>query len=611
MRTPSSASRGRDILVQSEPYPTAAPPPPPPPSSTSTSLVAAFDRPRTAEPNNHDHHDIIDSHCHDNNNNYNYNYDHTSTLPRLRRRASQGSIRSKPSSIARFLAKRTSPLQVSRDSSSPSSWSRIELRTSSVDARLSGWDAVSQNRSLAEYAASSSSSSSSTTTTTTTTNLPPTPPDDDEGIGWNPRSPVSLFDAYMNPQSHPSPHMHEGPSMDGHSAGSDSLCSPSDRISNGASSSSDGSLGLGNDEMDCEQSLEAWLENGIEATVTSLPAALSSAEPVRIISQMLPYPRATADQTLKLPTQDSVFCSVIHAIHNRLQPGQSPYINVTHAVPEQFSLSNLPSSPTSTPRASTLPRDDYFSPTVFASAAAVPAYHDFRGPIRSPATFSRAPNPIVPPQSVHVSILERYLPPSSVQEYRDLFAPDRPSFLVDRLFELSPHGGSLLFLYPTKKGAATFKTQYLGPILDPLLRQLVVVNGLSADVGRYLGKFSSVSQMDDFDTMRAHLERLCLAMSGPTSCYTVVDAGKGSAYLDRGLWTEWFIHQEKARMKEVLNVHWHSGRRGPGLKGLPVADKDVTSAMLLSEIFEGIQRRPYETEPRDGVELGIFVIRRS
>jgi hypothetical protein len=34
----------------------------------------------------------------------------------------------------------------------------------------------------------------------------------------------------------------------------------------------------------------------------------------------------------------------------------------------------------------------------------------------------------------------------------------------------TPNGGSLLFVYPTKKGASTFKSQYLGPILDPLLR---------------------------------------------------------------------------------------------------------------------------------------------
>lgn len=230
--------------------------------------------------------------------------------------------------------------------------------------------------------------------------------------------------------------------------------------------------------------------------------------------------------------------------------------------------------------------------------------------------MTHAPMPIVPPHSVHISVLERYLPPPSAQEYRDVFCPTRPSFLVDRMSELSPNGGSLLFVYPTKKGASTFKSQYLGPILDPLLRQLVVVNELSADVGRYLGKLSSVSQMDDFATMKANIVALCESLSSPSSKFHVADAGRGSTHLDRNLWSEWFIHQEKARMKEVLSLYWQNGRRphksmGPG-SGM-MGSKEVTSSGLLSEICDGIRKRRYgeDNEPRDGIELGVFVIRRS
>lgn len=185
--------------------------------------------------------------------------------------------------------------------------------------------------------------------------------------------------------------------------------------------------------------------------------------------------------------------------------------------------------------------------------------------------------------------------------------------------ELSPNGGSLLFVYPTKKGASTFKSQYLGPILDPLLRQLVVVNELSADVGRYLGKLSSVSQMDDFATMKANIVALCESLSDndSSSRFHVTDAGRGNTHLDRNLWAEWFIHQEKARMKEVLNLYWQNGRRsskstssgGSGMLG----NKEITSSGLLSEIFDGIRKRRYceDNEPRDGIELGVFVIRRT
>lgn len=346
-------------------------------------------------------------------------------------------------------------------------------------------------------------------------------------------------------------------------------------------------------------------------TVSSLGISNPRGEAVKIVSQTLPYPR-TSNQSISQPRNDSIFGSIVRAVHNHLQPGQSPYINVTHAVPEQFSLSNLPHSPPSTPRSPTAV-DEYFNASVFSSAAVVGAYHDFRGPLQR--QLSHTPMPIVPPHSVHISVLERYLPPPSAQEYRDVFCPTRPSFLVDRLCELSPDGGSLLFVYPTKKGASTFKSQYLGPILDPLLRQLVVVHGLSADVGRFLGKLSTVPQMDDFATMKANITYLCESLSSPTSQFHVADAGRSSANLDRNLWVEWFIHQEKARMKEVLSLYWQNGRRPPinkgGSSGL-MADKEVTSAMLLTDIFEGIRKRPYGDDmPRDGVELGVFVIRRT
>lgn len=319
-----------------------------------------------------------------------------------------------------------------------------------------------------------------------------------------------------------------------------------------------------------------------------------------------------------LPTHDSVFSAIVQAVQNRLRHGQSPYINITHAVPEQFSLSNLPTSPPSTPLS---PGEEYFNSTVFSNAAVVSTYHDFHGPILQMQALYM-PMPVVPPHTVQLSVLERYLPPSSGQEYRDLFSSNRPSYLVDRMYELSPDEGSLLFIYPTKRGGATFKSQYLGPILDPLLRQLVVVNELSADVSRYLGKLASVSQMDDFETMKANITQLCETLSSSSSRFTITDARKGNAHLDRNLWTEWFIHQEKARMKEVLSLYWQNGRRLPINKtsttstmpsNFLLADKEVTSAMLLGDILDGIRRRPYgeENEHQDGVELGVFVIRRS
>lgn len=384
----------------------------------------------------------------------------------------------------------------------------------------------------------------------------------------------------------------------------DGLSSPSDQLSSAAASP-------GSTEMDVDY--HTWLENGIDAAISELPFLNGRGEAVKIVSQTLPYPRAS-DKSVTLPTHDSVFSAMVQAVQNHMQQGQSPYINITHAVPEQFSLSNLPTSPPSTPLSA---GEDYFNSTIFSNAAVVSTYHDFRGPVLG-IQESHWPMPVVPPHTVQLSVLERYLPPSSSQEHKDLFSSSRPSYLVDRICELSPNGGSLLFIYPTKRGGSTFKSQYLGPILDPLLRQLVVVNELSADVSRSLGRLASVSQMDDFETMKSNLSQLCEDLSAQSANFSVVDARKGNAHLDRNLWTEWYIHQEKARMKEVLSLYWQNGRRLPINKtstssNMFLADKEVTSAMLLGDILDGIRRRPYgeENEHQDGIELGVFVIRRS
>ncbi|KAJ5386534.1 hypothetical protein N7509_009075 [Penicillium cosmopolitanum] len=511
---------------------------------------------------------------------------------KLRRRASQGSLRTKPSPVSRFLSKGSVAVHFpswEHRSSSPGSPLRVESRTRSADSRLRLSTTVSRGpRPLTAHSNSSTSFWNSSSPLSFQSDypsvLPLTPPDDDSHVAWNPKSEMMLFDSHT--QREPS----SGAMMDeSHGLGTSPRNWPIRYPQYPGPQ----------DEMDCQQDMGSWLDQGINVTVSSLGTSNPRGEAVKIVSQTLPYPR-TSDQSISLPRNDTIFCSIVQAVHSHLQPGHSPYINVTHAVPEQFSLSNLPHSPPSTPRSPTA-ADDYFNATVFSSAAVVGAYHDFRGPLQR--HLAHAPMPIVPPHS----------------EYRDLFCPTRPSFLVDRLSELSPNGGSLLFIYPTKKGASTFKSQYLGPILDPLLRQFVVVNGLSADVGRYLGKLSTVSQMDDFATMKANIATLCESLSSSSSQFQVADAGRANADLDRNLWVEWFIHQEKARMKEVLSLYWQNGRRPAATKAMSnggsghMSDKDISSSMLLGEIFEGIRKRPYgeDSEPHEGVELGVFVIRRT
>jgi len=346
--------------------------------------------------------------------------------------------------------------------------------------------------------------------------------------------------------------------------------------------------------------------------VSGISASSNSSYAIRVLSHALPCPSSDASLSAA-----STFTNIITAIQAELQPTQRPYINVTHAVPSKFSLTNLPSSPPGTPNLSQ-GGEDYFNMTVFASAVPVIDHHDTsRGLTSSPAPSS--PCPIVPPASVHVALVERYIPPSSVQEYLDLSSATGPSALVDRLVELAPDGGSMLFIYPTKRGAHTFATEYLGPILDPLLRSIVVLHKLSADVGLTLGKMAAVEHMVEFEIMKKKINLLLRKLNrgnisqtgGPATAifkgsYNLVYSGTQDVPLDRKVWTDWWAQQETLRIRDVMGRYFKRAQRLP-------EDTDITSAVLVREIIDGVMSRPYGDAPAPtaGVEVGVFVIQRA
>ena len=323
---------------------------------------------------------------------------------------------------------------------------------------------------------------------------------------------------------------------------------------------------------------------------------------ITVISQTLPHPlQDTADS-------HNAFTTTVQAIQARFDGRRPPYIKITHAVPPQFTLKYLPSSPPSTP--SRQGGEDYFSLNVFANAAPVPTYHHFDGSIDRGAPSS--PAPIVPPSTVQVALVERYIPPSTAQEHMAFFSASGPSVLIDRLVELSPNGGSLMLIYPTKKGAQTFRSQHLGPLLDNLLRTMVIVNDMSSDLADNLGRMPAVSKMLDFEEMKERVNSLCQWMSRGTSSpsrqpeYTLVYAHAGETPLERAAWSEWFLQQETPRMKAALKSYWQRGQK------LPASTDGVIPATLLRDVKICIEEGKYEDgEPRSGIEVGVFVIRRS
>ncbi len=183
---------------------------------------------------------------------------------RLKRRASQGSLLTKPSSVSRFLSRSSASFYPpSVDTSGPVTKSHnrtADFRTHSLDSRLRISTASS---SLAARTTQSSPRPwESTGKDDYPATLPPTPPEEDDHIAWSPRNNMLLFESHINRDPGLMP-MDEGPNMDTTSGTmhSDTLGSPSDNIS---PSSSSGSPQSSSGDMDCDPS--SWLENSVQAT---------------------------------------------------------------------------------------------------------------------------------------------------------------------------------------------------------------------------------------------------------------------------------------------------------------------------------------------------------
>lgn len=174
----------------------------------------------------------------------------------------------------------------------------------------------------------------------------------------------------------------------------------------------------------------------------------------------------------------------------------------------------------------------------------------------------------------------------------------------------------MVFIYPTRAGAETFAKNYLGPILDPLLRTLVVLHKLSADIGVNIGKMATVEHVATYEATKRKLNILFSKLNRGSSLqvtapekklsYSLVHSCKGTVQMDRKVWSEWWAEQEVPRVREVMARYFKRAQHLP-------ADVDVTSAVLVREIVEGVASRLYSkgTAPTRGIEVGVFVIRRT
>ena len=316
--------------------------------------------------------------------------------------------------------------------------------------------------------------------------------------------------------------------------------------------------------------------------------------------------------------QTTAFNELVSNLQHKISYGS--YIEITHAIPLGFSMGQVPHSPVVTPNPSSENEPaDYFSiQNTFSKAVVATSYQD-----ALESSVPSSPHPVVAPSTVHISLLERYTPPTMSYEFKDLFSSDAPSALVNRLTELSSDKGSLIFIYPTKAGAHTFNSDYLGPLLHPLLRRLTGIHGLTSDLGHSVAKIESLEHLLAFEDMSRKLDLLlrklgrssrssASSVSAVTSYrpsppkFEVIHRSARKVQLDRKSWQSWYLHQQKPRIQEIVGKYFKRGFRVPTETG-------VTAGSICREILQGLERQEYtnDSPPRDGVEVGVFVVQRT
>jgi len=336
---------------------------------------------------------------------------------------------------------------------------------------------------------------------------------------------------------------------------------------------------------------------------------------MKLLSHALPAPSVSGH----------AFPTIITALRTQL-PNPFLWVNLLHAVPSRFNLVDLPSSPPSTPGIP-LSGGDYFTTKVFDQA--IPAF-DFERDVSAPQSRAHS-NLLAPPGSVDFVLVERFIPPPSSNEFANLFNLKGPSLIVDRLVELSNDNGCLVFIYPTKLGAQTFMQDYLCPIIDPMLRAMVVVNGFSSDLAATLGRMDAVSELQEFAQLHENMNSVCRRLStggggggggggsggdsdendaarqclhGASATFTLAYAAKHEVALDGGVWADWWVKQEKPRVRSVIGRYFRQARRLP-------ADAEIMPIKLIQEVLDGVATKAPQRLPIKGVEVGVFVVRRN
>ena len=368
--------------------------------------------------------------------------------------------------------------------------------------------------------------------------------------------------------------------------------------------------------------------------ISNSVSRVSNRPQVSILTHALPLPL------------ESGYCYplIISHIHNELAPQNITALSHCYAVSGDIEVSSLITPPAITP---TTPNQggDYFTMKVYDSAVSVPDYQRHTpGPpspfhIASRTAFpaSITPRPAVPPGSIQISVTERYIPPTTSAEFTDLFTPSSGrSLLSDRLVELSADSGVLVFIYLTRAGAETFRKEYLGTVLDPLLRSMMVRKELTHTVCQSVGTMDAINDMLPFPELRTRMEAYCAQISArgatPSSIshtpalYTLLHSSTAEVKLGSS-WSDLWVKQEKARVTELFESYLrefpHRARSASSQTNVPMESRERMredsgsqgggSMSYILEVLDGVKKGAQRNARahQHGVEVGVFVVKKE
>ena len=160
--------------------------------------------------------------------------------------------------------------------------------------------------------------------------------------------------------------------------------------------------------------------------------------------------------------------------------------------------------------------------------------------------------------------------------------------------------------------------EYLGPILDPALRSMGVMYGMGSELSISVGSMAAVDQLPDHESLQHRIGMLCARLTQRASAahrsrghlpnFSISYASKQYVRLSRDTWArDWWTKQEKQRIREAVTRHAQRHMHSPGL------DRQPPATELVQQLLNDVCKKPYPSaqEPTSGIEVSVFVIKRS